>query len=414
MINTESSLHKKTEIHIIANASSLDKRSAALSGGDRIYIELARSWAQTGCAVNVYFWEEGLKMCRDVYNLPGVTYHLWTAKVIQKLPFVIGYFYRIVSGVLHALFLKLPGEPIVYSASDFWQDSLPALILKCKNRKIRWIAGFYLFAPQFWRKSSPYRGWRFFIGMGHWLMQQPVYYSIKRYADMVFVTSAPDSDLFVTRKRTKENIVVIQGGVTIEPSKEYLASGKVVPLHNRRYDACFIGRFHPQKGVLELIGIWQKVCRKNPKAKLAMIGIGGLEKEIRAKIARLGLSGNIELLGFKDGNEKYEIFKQSKIVVHPAVYDSGGMAAAEAMAWGLPGVSFDLEALKTYYPEGMLKTPCFDLDKFAENIITLLTDERLYEALSRKALRLIQEEWDWEKRAQEIYRRAVMRNHPRG
>ena len=31
------------------------------------------------------------------------------------------------------------------------------------------------------------------------------------------------------------------------------------------------------------------------------------------------------------------------------------MAAAEAMAWGLPGVSFDLESLKTYYQKVWLK-----------------------------------------------------------
>ena len=40
------------------------------------------------------------------------------------------------------------------------------------------------------------------------------------------------------------------------------------------------------------------------------------------------LAKNIELLGFKDGSEKYAVFKQSKIIVHPAIFDSGGMAAA--------------------------------------------------------------------------------------
>jgi len=55
------------------------------------------------------------------------------------------------------------------------------------------------------------------------------------------------------------------------------------------------------------------------------------------------------------------------------------MSAAEAMAWGLPGVSFDLEALKTYYPKGMIKTPCFNHDKFAANIINLLSNQSLYQ-----------------------------------
>jgi glycosyltransferase involved in cell wall biosynthesis len=80
------------------------------------------------------------------------------------------------------------------------------------------------------------------------------------------------------------------------------------------------------------------------------------------------------------------------------------MAAAEAMAWGLPGVGFDLEALKTYYPEGMLKTQCFDLNEFARNILLLLSNRNTYETLSQEATRLIREQWDWEKRAEEIFK----------
>ena len=90
--------------------------------------------------------------------------------------------------------------------------------------------------------------------------------------------------------------------------------------------------------------------------------------------------------------------KQSKIIVHPATYDSGGMAAAEAMAWGLPGVSFDLEALKTYYPKGMIKVPIGDIRNFANSILELLQNDDLYVHTSNKARILINEEWGWDKR----------------
>ncbi|MCG2711489.1 MAG: glycosyltransferase [Candidatus Omnitrophica bacterium] len=394
--------NKKPEIHIIANAASLDKKSAALSGGDRIYIELARCWARSGLTINIYLWEEGLKMCRDVYKLKGVKFHLWPAKVIEKLPFVIGYFYRILSGVVNALKLKVKDGEIVYSASDFWQDSIPAIILKLKNKNIKWIAGFFLFAPKFWSKETPYKGWRFLIGFGYWIMQLPIYLLVKNFADIVFVTSEPDVKKFVTKRRPSEKVVVIRGGVDIKPSLDYLNSGKIISFENRIYDACFVGRFHSQKGILELIDIWKIVSSEISEARLAMIGIGDLEKEAQKKIAELNLEKNIDLLGFKDGQEKYVIFKQSKIIVHPAVYDSGGMAAAEAMAWGLPGVSFDLEALKTYYPKGMLKTRCFDKHEFAENIIKLITNMEIYSELKDQAIELIHEKWGWEKRAEEI------------
>jgi glycosyltransferase involved in cell wall biosynthesis len=135
-----------------------------------------------------------------------------------------------------------------------------------------------------------------------------------------------------------------------------------------------------------------------------VIGDGHLAVEVREKITRLGLSANVDLLGFRDGEEKFEIFKQSKLMVHPATYDSGGMAAAEGMAWGLPGVSFDLEALKTYYPKGMVKVPCFDEEAFAGAILRLLGDTAFYWEQAADAHALIVDVWDWRKRAEKVFR----------
>lgn len=382
-------------IHIINN-SHISKSD--MSGGEKIAMELARRWAEK---INVFLHTSNL----------GV--HIWNkyqVNNIKKIEFmrlkenssVLNYFHRAILGVSKLRRVKLAQNyGTIYSASDFWPDSIPAFIVKLKNKSAKWIAGFYLFAPKPWQKDSPYKGKRWFIGVFYWLTQLPIYWLVKRYADMVFVTSEPDVEKFVTEKRGKDKIVVIRGGVDTKPSQEYLNSDNIIPVEKRKYDTCFVGRFHYQKGVLELVDIWKLVCKEKPHAKLAMIGIGPLEKDVKERIERLGLKDNIDLLGFKDGDEKYEIFKQSKIVVHPATYDSGGMAACEAMAWGLPGTSFDLEALETYYPKGMLKTPCYDLDRFGENIIRLLTDKELYRKTSEDAIAWAKE-WDWDKRAEDI------------
>ena len=211
---------------------------------------------------------------------------------------------------------------------------------------------------------------------------------------MVWVTSEPDRWKFGSRL-SPEKVVAVLGGVDVKTP-----ASLPEPL-KKKFDAVFLGRFHPQKGVLELVDIWRFVCQKKKSAKLAVIGAGDLEVELRKKISEYGLEGNIVLFGFKDGFEKLKIFKDSKVVVHPAIYDSGGMAACEAMACGLPGVSFDLPALKSYYPKGMLKTPCFDLKAFAENILKLLNDNALYEKTAKEALDLAKE-WDWDKRAEEL------------
>ena len=380
-------------------------QGTGLSGGDRIFIELVKKW-QFKLDITLLISQEGSVICR-YHKLNNIRQNIWASNQLVKLGYLIDTLYRTAVSIKKVLSIKmLPGD-IVFSSSDFWPDFLPAFILKLKNPKIIWVAGFYLFAPKPWDKFSPYRSKNFLIGLFYWLSQVPAYHVIRKFSDIVFVTSQPDVDKFITSSRPKEKIVVIRGGVDTSPAKIYLNSKEVIPPEERIYDACFIGRFHYQKGVFKLVKIWQAVCLNIPQARLAMIGIGPLENEIRNLIEKSGLSKNINLMGFLDGPEKFEVFKQSRIVVHPATFDSGGMAASEAMAWGLPGVSFDLEALKTYYPKGMLKTSCFDTDEFAENILNLLSNPYQYKEMSLEALQLVHEEWEWNNRAKDIYAHLI-------
>jgi glycosyltransferase involved in cell wall biosynthesis len=382
------------DIHVINNCHT---RIGGMSGGDRIIIELVRRY------------EKG-KIFLYTSNFGAATWGQYKLNNVKPIKFInfkrqtgfSSYPYRTLIGCLELSKIKIKLAGIIYSASDFWPDSIPAFIMKLKNPKSKWIAGFYLFAPAPFQKDSPYKGKKWLAGLLYWLTQLPIYFIVKRYADMVFVTSEPDVNRFVTKRRGRDRVVVIRGGVDIKPSDRYLNSSDIIPVNKRKYDVCFVGRFHYQKGALELIDIWKYACEKKPGLKLAMIGCGPLENEIKKKINEYKLSDNIDLLGFKDGNEKYEIFKQSKVVVHPATYDSGGMAACEAMAWGLPGVSFDLEALKTYYPKGMLKTPCYNFKVFACNILKLLEDSEMHNRMSQDAISWART-WDWDKRAANVF-----------
>lgn len=418
-----------------------------LSGGDRIFTELIKGW-KAHAQIVLMGCQEAIDIARR--NGAEVPF-LKTAETNERPNFGIGglliHTWRRVRAGVRAL--ETYQEPLkdadaVYSVSDFYPDFWPAFLLKRRNPKILWVAGYYLFAPPPWARVTPYMGLQRLRGLVYWLMQRPSYYLINKYADKVFVTSEPDVHYFVNAKRSRDQVIVVQGGVDVTASEEYLRQCSVssvqcsdsfanrstadktvdravakgnggletggrspasdlCSLTSKKYDACFIGRFHYQKGVLILIDIWKKVCDRKPEARLAMIGNGPLEAEVRAKIKALGLERNVELLGFMDGEQKFEVFKQSKVMVHPATYDSGGMAAAEGMAWRLPGVSFDLEALKTYYPQGMVKIGCFDVDAFAAAILRLLTDAGHYEEQARLAHELVLKVWDWKKRAEFVW-----------
>lgn len=372
-----------------------------LSGGDRIFLEFLKSW-QNKSKITVFACQESVNLINN-YPINNLKIINTTKKITNSNYFSISsLIFHNISRTFHGKISiiknieTVKSSDYIYSVSDFYPDFFPALMAKIINPKIKWISGFYLFAPNPFASDSPYKKGNFMKGLLYWLMQQPTYLLTKIFADIVFVTSTPDISKFLDKK-----VYVIQGGVDTNPSNKYFKTN-TKPLI-KKYAAVFVGRLHHQKGVIKLIDIWKEVARTIPNAKLAIIGDGELESKIRQKISLLKLKHNIALLGFLDGEEKYKVFKQSKVVVHPATYDSGGMAAAEAMAWGLPGVSFDLESLKTYYPKGIIKTKCFNEKQFSKNIIKLLSNKANYLKFSKNARDLILEDWDWAKKANKIF-----------
>lgn len=370
-----------------------------LSGGDRIFIEFARRWSKQ-VPVNLYIWEQGLAMCRRE-RLEGKLLRIHTEKVgfLSKFGFVFTYFYRIFLGLKLGFTLKVKDGDLVYSASEFWMDSLPALILKLRNPKFKWVAAWYQTAPNPFKGFSEGRRQKTYklAAFLYWFMQLPVKPLISRFADFILINNDDERKVF---GRNSDKTIVVQGAVDIKSTTDYQ---KNHPKKQYKYLAVFQGRFHPQKGVVELIDIWKLVTERIPDAKLAMIGDGPLMAEVRKKIAGFKLENNITLFGYlHNGEKKYNIFNCSKIVVHPAFFDSGGMAAAEAMAFGLPCIGFDLKSYLSYYPKGMIKVTVGDLKAFAEQIITLNDNNALSEKIGREAKEMIFANYSWDKRVKEV------------
>lgn len=369
-----------------------------LSGGDSIFIQFIKNW-QNKLNITIFGSQESQNLIEKnkIHNLNFIkTDHKNNNPSLTFFNIINHQLRRTSKGIVSLLKNShvIKSNQYVYSVSDFYPDLLPALIAKLLNPKIKWLAGFYLFAPNPFDKNSPYNQTnQFFKGLIYFLFQQPAYFLVKTYADVVLVTSLPDS------KKFSQKTIVVKGGVDFDELKNI----KPIPLTKRKYHAVFMGRLHPQKGVLELIDIWKIVITNLPNAKLAIIGDGQLKNQIKEKINILNLNKNIDMLGFLTGSKKYQIFTNSKIVLHPATYDSGGMSSAEAMALGLPLVCYDLKSLKNYYPVGALKTKRFSKIRFAKNIETLLKNKSLYNQLSIEAKQLTQSEWNWQNRSIKIY-----------
>lgn len=400
------------EFRIFASAA-LGK---GLSGGDRIFIEFARRLCKSYC-VTIHVWNEGYEMCKrqGLYVSKDLRFKILDLGIWCKFGFVICYFARIIVSVIEALKLSFSHKSdiidykstVIYSASEFWMDCLPAFILKLRFPEVKWIAAWFQTAPNpltgfsKGNRDKVYRLSAFY----HWFMQLPIKPIIANFADLVLVNNELERKQFSKLDKIGRTMVVL-GAVNIKEIERYQSQNKNLP---KIYDAVFQGRFHPQKGVVELVNIWKLVTEHLPNAKLAMIGDGPLMKDVKLQIIRHGLQKNIKLFGWVfDGPEKYRIFAQSKLVVHPAFYDSGGMAAAEAMAFGLPCVGFNLPSYKSYYPRGMVKVKIGNVESFAQMIVDLLNYKGKRDAIGSQGREMIQQQWSWDQRVNNLLKKMAV------
>ena len=99
-----------------------------------------------------------------------------------------------------------------------------------------------------------------------------------------------------------------------------------------------VGRLAEQKDHTTLIDAFALIAARLPDWDLRIIGEGECRDALQARIAAAGLNGRISLPGATAdiGTE----FAGAQLFVMPSLYESQGLAVAEALAHGLPAVGF--------------------------------------------------------------------------
>jgi glycosyltransferase involved in cell wall biosynthesis len=215
-------------------------------------------------------------------------------------------------------------------------------------------------------------------------------------ADFVLVSNYLDRDFLLKKGFKESQVLVTYGGV--DPSRVPTKS------FSKKYDAAWIGRLHPQKGIDDLFNCWRKVLTKHSKAKLVVIGEDNL-KEYFGKQPYYGkLKKSVFFTGYLSGKELYSVLKSSKLFICPSYYESFGMVVAEAMICGLPVVAYELPVYKKIYTQGMVRVPIGGVDQLAAEVARLLGHPAKIKSLGLKAKRLAID-FRWPETAKKILRR---------
>ena len=146
------------------------------------------------------------------------------------------------------------------------------------------------------------------------------------------------------------------------------------------------GRYHSQKGFDRLIAAWKLVVEKHPDWILKIYGDGGLREQLTTQVAVLGLQNNCLLEHTtKDVSSK---FRESSVFVLSSRFEGFGLVIVEAMACGLPVVSYTCPCgprdIITEGTDGLLVNEG-DIAGLADGINRLIEDEDLRRAMGKKA-----------------------------
>jgi len=115
--------------------------------------------------------------------------------------------------------------------------------------------------------------------------------------------------------------------------KEFLEK---FPALKGRKTLLYLGRFHPKKGVDELIRSWKK--RKHPKDELLVLA-GPVEQKdswIQNLLSLAGEDPSVVWTGMLQGSEKWGALCSADMMILPSHQENYGMVVAEACSVGLP------------------------------------------------------------------------------
>ncbi len=189
------------------------------------------------------------------------------------------------------------------------------------------------------------------------------------------------------------NVTVIPDPITIEVNSEKVKSEKC----SKR--VVTIGRYAYQKGYDLLLQAWADIekLKKLEEVKevnewtLDIYGQGD-QTDYRQLMTKLGIDTNqCHLNGPVE--DVVKVYLESSIFVLSSRFEGFGMVLVEAMACGLPVVSFNCSAgpdeIITDGVDGLL-VPSTDVHVLAEKLLALMADENLRRRLGQQALQTAQ------------------------
>jgi len=128
------------------------------------------------------------------------------------------------------------------------------------------------------------------------------------------------------------------------------------PVPVMRWDGIFIGRHTQEKGIFDVLEIWDRVVRVRPDATLVLVGVStpDVDRRIEARLSPTPvLKKRVVRAGVVSDHEKFRHLRGSRVLLAPSHVEGWGFVPREALSVGVPVICYDLPA----YEESLPRVP---------------------------------------------------------
>ena len=348
----------------------------SISGGDQLFLDIAPHLPKDIKLVLITpsfakkYWEDINQSNVEFRYLRDNPFDSYSHQIFIFLSYLIR------SWQVYQILRKEKEVEAIYSCSDIvYADIWPAYFL-VGHKKVKWLTRIYhVILPPAKRQGN------FLVNFLAFYLQRLSFWMIKKRSNLILALNDALRKELLDLGFPKNRIGVLGAGIDYEKIRNFKPTKKYI------YDVVALGRVAPVKGIFDIVKIWKTVHDHNPSWKFAWVG-GGNEnytKKMRETVERAGLEHSFSLLGFIDKEEVYNILKSAKVFVCPDHENGWGLAICEAMASGLPVVSYNIDIFGSVYKKGYRSVPLFDTKKFSIELIKVLEDNSLRKMLGEEA-----------------------------
>ena len=235
-------------------------------------------------------------------------------------------------------------------------------------------------------------------------------YKYIKAAHKVIVVTEEAKQYYVNEVQVDEDkIFIVPNSVRKEFYTNYKLKQDIIDQYTNHFTILYIGETGLRRGLVTIIKSLKYLIPKIPNIKLVIVGQAKTDYVLKNLVNKLGYENYVELTGWKNFNLFPSYISSSDLGIcpihknlhHETTYPN---KIFQYLAFGKPIVVSDCKAQKNIVERHNCGLVFKDqnVKNFADKVITLYRDKKLYQKLSNNAKKAINEKLNWEETSKDL------------